>query len=117
MITVGMNYQVVAGRESDFEKVFAGVIKVLEAEPGHTFTRLYRASDEACDYLIVSEWTSREAFERFTHSGAFTSVTHWGLDGVLRGRPTHTVYGRDEVEAEQRDLGAGAGRCPIEHVS
>ena len=36
MITVGMNYHVLAGKQKDFEDKFQAVIQALAAAPGHT---------------------------------------------------------------------------------
>jgi hypothetical protein len=35
MITVGMNYHVIEGKQTDFEKKFAAVINALRAAEGH----------------------------------------------------------------------------------
>ena len=36
MITVGMNYHVIEGKQGDFEEKFAGVVDALKAAEGHT---------------------------------------------------------------------------------
>jgi len=40
MITVGMNYKVIPGKEQDFEDKFAAVIDALNAAEGHTESKL-----------------------------------------------------------------------------
>lgn len=116
MVTVGMNYRVVPGRELEFERVFHGVLKILEAEPSHLATRLFRACDEASDYLILSEWTDRRAFEGFIGSEAFGRITSWSLDGVLSGRPTHEVYEDGRAVERSPQGGSADRRCPTAHT-
>ncbi len=43
-------------------------------------------------YLIVSRWTSEEAFGAFVQSDAFKKVTNWGKENILSRRPSHTTY-------------------------
>lgn len=114
MVTVGMDYRVNPGREEEFEKVFQGVVRTLSAAPEHVATRLYRACGSASDYLILSEWTSRAAFEGFVASSAFRQVTAWGMDGILRDRPSHEVY-EHGVASEARAPRAKA-TCPVSHA-
>ena len=48
MITVGMNYHVIAGKQADFEEKFATVINALAAAEGHSSSTLWKdASDDA----------------------------------------------------------------------
>jgi heme-degrading monooxygenase HmoA len=92
MITVGMNYQVLPGKNEVFERVFSAVLTQMESMEGHTRTHLYREVTDSQNYLIVSEWASREAFDGFISSPKFRSITNFGKDQVLAGRPTHEVY-------------------------
>jgi heme-degrading monooxygenase HmoA len=36
MITVGMNYHVIEGKQQDFEEKFAAVVAALQAADGHS---------------------------------------------------------------------------------
>ena len=94
MITVGMNYQVIPGKEKDFEDVFNAVLKVMNDMPGHNRSSLYR--DVACDqrYLIISDWNDRQAFDAFIQSDRFRNVADWGKQQILAGRPSHEIYER-----------------------
>lgn len=92
MITLGMSYQVLPGRETDFEQAFRGVNNALAGQDGHVATRLYRHCADDADYLILSEWRDRDSFDRFIHSDAFRRVTTWGTAEILRSRPSHSVY-------------------------
>ncbi len=92
MITVGMDYRVLAGKEHTFENAFRGVLKAMADMPGHTGSRLYRDVQDERSYLIVSEWSDRDAFEAFVGSEKFRQVTDWGKEQILAARPVHTVY-------------------------
>jgi heme-degrading monooxygenase HmoA len=92
MITVGMNYHVIAGKQSDFEQKFAAVIGALNAAPGHTTSTLWKDVADDASYLITSEWSDEEAFREFIGSQAFRDVTNWGKEQILSTRPQHKVY-------------------------
>lgn len=95
MVTVGMFYDVVEGRESDFEEKFDRVVAVMSDQPGHVRTTLYRQVRGEGNYAILSEWSSREAFQTFVASETFRQVTAWGKAGILAGRPRHRIFGGD----------------------
>ena len=105
MVTVGMNYEVVPGREGDFEQVFASVQKLMDAMPGHEHTQLFRAVDNPQTYLIISRWSDRKAFDGFVASEQFRKVTTWGKEQILARRPEHEIYGSDTP--------APTGGCPV----
>jgi heme-degrading monooxygenase HmoA len=92
MTTIGMHYDVVAGKEEEFESGFLGVLAHLKSVAGHVESKLYEDVASAGSYLIFSQWESREAFDRFLRSPEFAKVTAWGKAEILRGRPRHTVY-------------------------
>ncbi len=92
MITVGMNYQVLPGKERSFEDVFKAVIAAMNGMPGHSVTRLYTDVFERGRYLIVSDWSDRAAFDAFIRSEQFRRVANWGKEQILAGRPTHDYY-------------------------
>ena len=92
MITVGMNYRVIPGKESAFEEKFAAVIDALRAAPGHTSSTLWSDVSDGSSYLITSEWSDEQAFVDFIHSQAFKDVTTWGKEEILAGRPQHKIY-------------------------
>ena len=92
MITVGMNYHVIEGKQQSFEEKFAAVIDALNAAEGHTSSTLWKDTSDGASYLITSEWSDEEAFTSFIRSDAFRSVTNWGKEEILSGRPSHKVY-------------------------
>ncbi len=92
MITVGMNYQVIPGKEKAFEDVFQAVNGAMDKMPGHNQSALYRDVHKDGSYLILSDWNDRDAFDDFIRSDQFRNVTDWGKEQILAGRPTHEYY-------------------------
>ena len=95
MVTIGMNYQVLPGKESVFEAACHRVLETMAAATGHDNSRIYRNIDAAGEYLIVSRWNDESAFQAFVQSDAFKKVTSWGRENILAGRPSHTTYRED----------------------
>ena len=91
MITVGMNYHVIPGKQQDFEEKFAAVISALAAA-GHSSSTLWKDVSDDASYLITSEWSEEQAFLDFIRSQAFKEVTSWGKEQILSGRPQHKIY-------------------------
>ena len=92
MTTIGMHYDVLPGKEEEFERGFLGVIEHLKTVAGHVESKLYEDVASTGSYLIFSQWESREAFDRFLRSPEFAKVTAWGKAEILRARPRHKVY-------------------------
>jgi heme-degrading monooxygenase HmoA len=93
VVTIGMNYTVLEGKEQVFEEACARVIETMAGIEGHTESRLFKEVGEVeRHYLIVSAWSSEDAFRAFIASDAFKKVTNWGSQNILAGRPTHVVY-------------------------
>ena len=95
MTTIGMHYDVLPGKEQEFERGFAAVLEHLTTVPGHVQSRLYEDVASAGSYLILSEWQTKAAFEAFLKSDAFKGAVSWGKAEILRGRPRHKVYLND----------------------
>ena len=95
MITVGMYYEVIEGKESDFDEKFEVVANALDGSPGHVQSLLYQQVKKPNSYTIFSEWDSRDAFKAFIQSDAFKDVTDWGKAEILQERPRHKVYGHE----------------------
>lgn len=92
MVTVGMNYHVIDGKQQAFEEKFHAVITALDAAEGHTKSTLWKDVADSASYLITSEWSDEQAFQDFIRSDAFRAVTNWGKEQILSGRPQHKVY-------------------------
>jgi heme-degrading monooxygenase HmoA len=89
-----MNYHVLPRKEEVFEGAFSSVLAGMKKMDGHVDTHLYRDVNDAQSYLIISEWTSRDAFDAFIKSDRFRTVTNWGKEQVLAGPPKHEIYER-----------------------
>lgn len=90
--TIGMHYDVIPGKETEFEQGFTAVLEHLKTVAGHVESHLYEDVNAEGSYLIFSQWQSKESFEAFLHSDAFRKVTSWGKAEILRSRPRHQVY-------------------------
>lgn len=93
MVTIGMNYEVLPGKDRDFEEKFRVVIDSFEKDAGHHRSSLFRDVDSPGSYLIHSEWESKDAFLAFIRSDEFRRVTSWGREEILADRPRHRIYG------------------------
>lgn len=91
MITVGMNYHVLPGKQKEFEDKFAAVLDAL-CRPGPQHVDSLERRQRRHFYLITSEWSEEKAFVEFIHSQAFKDVTTWGKEQILSGRPQHKIY-------------------------
>lgn len=105
MVTIGMNYNVISGKEETFEKAFNKVVTAMGDIDGHSETHMFCDINDKGHYLIISNWASKPAFDSFIASDTFKNVTNWGKEEILTGRPKHEVYGGDEP--------ASAGGCPV----
>ena len=92
MVTIGMNYKMIPGKEKVFEDAFNKVLKVMNEMEGHSESFLYKDVNDPQSYLIVSDWSSEPAFNGFIQSEKFRNVVDWGKENILAGRPSHTVY-------------------------
>jgi heme-degrading monooxygenase HmoA len=92
MTTIGMQYEVIPGKEEEFKKGFLGVLDLLKTLPGHIESHMYEDIQSTGSYVILSVWETKESFEKFTHSPAFGKAVAWGKAEILRSRPKHTVY-------------------------
>jgi len=97
MVTIGMNYRVLEGKDEVFEGACRKVLAVMDEAAGHGESQIFRRVDggESPEYLIVSRWAGEDAFNAFIGSEAFKKVTSWGLQNILAGRPSHTTYRED----------------------
>jgi len=87
-----MNYQVIPGKEQEFESAFEGVVNALSKAEGHDKSTLYKDCKQAGNYLIMSQWADETAYRTFIQSEAFRNVTNWGASNILSGRPSHQLY-------------------------
>ena len=92
LTTVGMHYEVIPGKEEEFERGFIKVIDVLKRLPGHIESHMYEDVQNVGSYVILSSWQSKEDFDAFLKSDAFKAAVAWGKAEILRGRPRHRVF-------------------------
>ena len=92
MVTIGMNYKVLPGKEATFERAFNNVLGAMAGMEGHTESFLFKDVNDPASYLITSKWTSEDAFKDFMASDRFRKVADWGSENILAGRPQHNVY-------------------------
>jgi heme-degrading monooxygenase HmoA len=92
MTTIGMHYEVIPGKEEEFEHGFLAVLNHLKTVPGHVESHLYEDVQCVGSYVILSQWETKETFDGFIHSEAFKKVIAWGRAEMLRSRPRHKVY-------------------------
>lgn len=94
---IAMNrFQVTAGREPEFEEVWAGRQSYLDEVPGFKEFHLLRGATQDAVTLYVSHsvWASQAAFEAWTKSEAFRKG-HAGArssKGVIAGHPVFEGY-------------------------
>jgi heme-degrading monooxygenase HmoA len=93
MTTIGMHYDVIPGKEAEFERGFLGVLEHLKGVAGHVVEQVRLDVASRGSYLILSEWQSKEQFDAFLASDAFKSAKAWGRADILRARPRHKIYG------------------------
>ena len=75
MVTIGMNYFVIPGKEKVFEDACANVIETMGGIDGHEESSLYRQVGEGEPvYLISSRWAEEQAFMDFIAFVAFIFV-------------------------------------------
>jgi len=68
--------------------------------PSHQDSHLYRDVHGSCSFLIISQWSRKQAFDDFIASPTFAKVASWGKERILADRPRHQVYGADEPAAQ-----------------
>ena len=92
MTTIGMHYDVIPGKEAEFEASFASVLQLMKTLPGHTDSHLYQDVHTPGSYVILSEWETKADFEAFIQSPEFKATVSWGKAEILSRRPRHKVY-------------------------
>ena len=95
MTTIGMHYDVIPGKETEFVTGFLNVLEHLKTVAGHIESHMYEDIQSKGSYVILSEWQTKESFGAFISSAAFKQVTSWGKTEILRSRPRHKVYTND----------------------
>ena len=109
---VAMNrFLVNPGQEQAFEALWSDRETYLGDVPGFVRFALLRG-DERSTYLSHSTWESREAFDAWTRSEAFTAGHRQGsLQGMLAAHPEVSLYEAlfAQERGEERTMVPGAG--------
>ncbi len=92
LTTVGMHYEVIPGKEEEFERGFIGVLEFLKTVAGHIESHMYEDVQSVGSYVILSQWQDKASFDAFLKSEAFKSAVAWGKAEILRSRPRHKIY-------------------------
>ena len=86
MVTIGMNYFVLPGKEQIFEDACDRVVKTMQGIDGHDVSHLYRrVGDDERAYLIVSRWQSVHGMGKVTVWGQALEWHHMGTGTLRRG--------------------------------
>lgn len=91
MFVIMNRITVAEGREGDFEKTFTERDRAVDRMPGFVDLEVLRPA-EGRTYVVMTRWTSREAFEDWTHSEAFVAAHRKQSPGLSENRPTLEIY-------------------------
>jgi heme-degrading monooxygenase HmoA len=91
MIVVMNRIPVAEGHEADFEKTFTERDRAVDLMPGFVDLQVLRPT-EGHIYIVMSRWKSREAFDQWTQSEAFTAAHRKQSPGLAESRPTLEIY-------------------------
>ena len=64
-----------AEKEKEFEAAFLVVRERVATVPGHERDQLMRQHDEPGAYVLISDWTTREQFQRWLKSDQHDQMT------------------------------------------
>lgn len=79
------------GREQEFEKTFIDRDRAVDQMPGFIDLQVLRPS-EGRTYIVMTRWTSREAFDAWTTSEAFLAAHRKQSPGFAESRPVLETY-------------------------
>ncbi len=86
-------FQVVAGKEDEFERIWRERETYLRDVPGFVRFALLKAEMTPGEYLSHSTWKDRDSFMAWMNSPAFAAGHRQGsLSGILQGPPTPAMY-------------------------
>jgi heme-degrading monooxygenase HmoA len=96
MYVVMNRFQIVAGREADFEnswKMRESFLQNFEGFRSFALLRNQAAGDGTVEYISHTIWANREAFEKWRQSQEFNRA-HGGpsMMGVVAGPPQAAMY-------------------------
>lgn len=68
MVRATLYMTVKEGREEEFEPVWRIIADTVRTQPGNLRQTLVRDPENPRDFIVTSDWDSREAFTRFERS-------------------------------------------------
>jgi heme oxygenase (mycobilin-producing) len=91
MIIIMNRITVAEGREQDFEQTFIERDRAVDQMTGFIDLQVLRPS-KGHTYVVMTRWTSMEAFEAWTKSEAFLSAHRKQSPGLAETRPVLEIY-------------------------
>jgi heme-degrading monooxygenase HmoA len=91
---IAMNrFQVMPGKEDEFEEIWRRRETYLEGVPGYVRFALLKSQMTPGEYVSHSTWKDRQSFVDWSQSEAFQKAHRQGsLAGVLQGPPMPGMY-------------------------
>ena len=69
-----------------FEELFGSRAHAIDKMPGFLNMEVLKPADNTSDYLIVSHWSSEEAFKEWTKSSAFIEGHRRGFEDIRKAK-------------------------------
>lgn len=91
MIVVMNRITVAEGREQEFEQTFAERDRAVDQMTGFIDLQVLRPA-QGRTYVVMTRWTSREAFDSWTTSAVFLSAHRKQSPGFSESRPVLEIY-------------------------
>jgi heme oxygenase (mycobilin-producing) len=91
MIIVMNRITVTEGREHEFEQTFVERDRAVDQMTGFIDLQVLRPT-EGRTYVVMTRWTSCEAFEHWTKSEAFLAAHRKPSPGFAESRPVLEIY-------------------------
>lgn len=91
MIVVMNRITVAEGHEQDFEQTFVERDRAVDQTTGFIDLHVLRPA-EGRTYIVMTRWTSREAFDAWTTSEAFLAAHRKQSPGLAESRSVLEIY-------------------------
>ena len=91
MIVVMNRISVAEGREQDFEKTFIERDRAVDKMAGFIDLQVLRPA-EGRTYVVMTRWSSLDAFESWTKSETFLAAHRKQSPGLAESRPQLEIY-------------------------
>lgn len=92
MVMVGLLFDVIPGKEREFEGLARHLMHSMEGFEGHRRSRLVRDVEEGGTYIILSDWEDKDEFDTFATSEAFHDLAIKAQGALLKRPPYHRTY-------------------------